>query len=548
MAELSIIVPGGVDRRFRLHRAEVIIGRDAACDVPLDDGTCSRRHVRIYSPRAGRYVLEDLGSHNGTYVNGERVPSRTLVDGDEVRVGRCVLRFADRLDQTEPTVILSDEEEDSSTISVYRHKPSVSESRLNQLLDLSSRLVGALEHRDLLERAMDICMETLDFDRALIVELPRQPGPWQVSVNRNLRADEANRGLPVSRSILNRAIDRGERTIINNAIPGAADVTESMIENRIRSAMCVPITWQEQTLGAVYGDRLSTAQEYGEQDVNFLAGLAAQIGAALKTSQWVHEAQLHQQLQNELTIARQIQEGLFPHALPDRPDLAVVAFNNPGRSVSGDYYDVIELDDHRIGIIIADVSGKGVAAAMLMANLQAAVRVMLAGNDDLVRIFQQLNRLTYDNTNGTKFITALLAVIDTADRVIRYVNAGHYPPYRVFPDGRVETLGQEAGLPLGVEVDTIHPLVELPLGDQTSSLFLFTDGMTEALNHQDEFFGLGRIEDLLRRNAQTSPGELVNQCRRTVAEFVGHAPQGDDVTLMAIRIGQARSASQPTTE
>jgi sigma-B regulation protein RsbU (phosphoserine phosphatase) len=381
----------------------------------------------------------------------------------------------------------------------------------------------------------------------VIVEVPRQQGSWEVSVDRNLRVDKEVGGLPVSRSILTRAITRGERSIINNVVAGATGVTESMIENRICSAMCVPITWQDQALGAIYGDRLTTGQEYVEQDVNFLAGLAAQIGAALKTSQLVREAQTHRQLENELTVARQIQEGLFPHALPGREDLEVVAFNNPGRSVSGDYYDVIQLDDDRIGTIIADVSGKGVAAAMLMANLQAAVRVMLADGDDLIQIVQRLNRLIYDNTNGTKFITALLGVVDTADRIIRYANAGHYPPYHVLADGRVETLPEEAGLPLGVKPDTVYPLVEVPLGDQASSLFLFTDGMTESLNHEDEFFGLGRIEDLLKRNARTSAAELISRCRRTIAEFVGHAPQSDDVTLMAIRIGQASSRSHPAT-
>ena len=540
MAELTIQTPDGRRRVFRLRRDEVVVGRDATCDVVLDDTACSRRHLRIHSPRAGQYVLEDLGSHNGTYVNDEQTPTRELVHGDEIRIGRCLLGFADRPSSSQPTVDLIDDEGDLTSISVYRHKPSISESRLNQLLQLSDRLVGALEHREVLERAMDICMESLRFDRGLIVEAPKRSGTWQLPVVRNVRQGEGCSELTISRSILSRAIEHGERSVISSAQADSGDLTESMVRNEIRSALCVPITWRTEVLGAIYGDRLTHAEEYSEDDVNYLAGLAAQIGAALKTSQLVQEAQVRRRIENDLTVARQIQEGLFPKALPVRDDLEVVAYNSPGRSVSGDYYDMIVLDDGRIGMVIADVSGKGVPAAMLMANLQAAVRITLPGADDIVTVVRRLNQLVHENTNATKFITALLGVLDVSERTIRYVNAGHYPPYRVHADGRVESLPDEAGLPLGVDRDADYPLVTVPLGDEATTLFLFTDGIPEALNQDDEFYGLGRIEDLLKRNARADATELVARCRRAIAEFVGHAPQSDDLTLMTVRLGQAR--------
>ncbi len=539
MAELTIQPPDGPRRAVRLHRTELLVGRDPTCDLVLDDPTCSRRHFRIHSPRPGVYLLEDLGSHNGTRVNGERVVSRNLVHGDEIVAGRCAVRFTDRPSAARPTVVISDAgdlETDRTTVSVYRQEPSICESRLNQLLGLSARLVGTFEHRELLGRAMDICIETLHFDRGLIVEVPERPGEWQTPVVRNLRSGE-DCTLTISRSILARAVERGERSIINNVADGGTKPTDSMVLNRICSALCVPITWQKETLGAIYGDRITTGQEYTEEDVNFLAGLATQIGAALKTSRLVQECQSRQQLENELAVARQIQEGLFPRQLPERDDLQIVAFNNPGRNVSGDYYDVIPLEGERFGIIIADVSGKGVPAAMLMANLQAAVRVSLRDTADLVHIVRGLNELVYDNTVGTKFITALVGVLDPTDRAIRYVNAGHYPPYQVLPDGHVSALPADAGLPLGVERDADYPVVDVSLGDRTSTLFLFTDGIPESLNQEDEFYGLGRIEDLLGRNARTPPSELVHRCRRTIADFVGHVPQSDDVTLMAVRLG-----------
>jgi len=486
-------------------------------------------------------VLEDLGSHNGTSVNGERILSKPLVHGDEIRAGQCTLRFIDRPEAGVATVVLSDQEEDSGTVSVYLHEPSLSEARLNQLLGLTSRLIGTFDRKSLLEQAMDICIETLHFERGLIVELHERRAKWRLPVVRNVRTGGADDRLTVSRSILNRAIERGERSIINNAAPGGNDVTESMIQHRICSAVCVPITWQDETLGAVYGDRLTAGEEYCEEDVDFLAGLATQVGAALKTCELVQEVRARQQLENELAVARQIQEGLFPHELPSRADLEIVAFNNPGRNVSGDYYDVIRLDEARVAMVIADVSGKGVPAAMLMANLQAAVRVALPDAEDLVDVVRRLNRLVCENTRESKFITCLVAVVDLADRVLRYVNAGHYPPYRTWGANRVESMPHDAGLPLGLEPAADYPLVEVPLGDGDSGLFLFTDGIPESLNDQDEFFGLGRIEELLRRNAAASPSELVTRCRRTIADFVGGVPQSDDVTLLVLHIGQAGS-------
>ncbi len=538
MAELSIILADGRRRSLRLRSQQVLAGRDETnCDLVLDDPTCSRRHFRVHATGPGTFLLEDLHSHNGTFVNGRRVQDHHLRHGDEIQAGRCTITFYDVPETPATTLVLRDGEDDLGDVSVYRQKPSVTESRLAQLLDLTSRMVGAFERRDLLERAMDICIETLHFERGLIVESAGPRGEWHTTVIRNVRRGPADAELTVSRSILARAIQRGERSIINNDLE--ADMTQSMVEHRIRSAMCVPITWQDQILGALYGDSVKTGEEYTEEDINFLAGLAAQIGAALKTSQLVEQEHRRIQMENDLTIARQIQEGLFPHDLPRCEGVRVMAYNSPGRNVSGDYYDVIPLGPKRLAAVIADVSGNGVAAAMLMANLQAAVRVTLPETDNLTTVVRRLNTLVCDNAIEGRFITGLICIVDLERRTLSYVSAGHYPPYRVTLDGRIETLPLQPGLPLGVEHDADYPIVDLALGPEGCSLFLFTDGVPESLNAQDEFFGLGRIETLLQRHAQAQPAELVASFRRTLGEFTGHTLHSDDMTLMAIRVEPA---------
>jgi len=544
MAELRINMPKGGHRVVSLQAEELLIGRDASCDVVLEDPTCSRRHFRVYSPAPGKHVLEDLGSHNGTYVNRDRVHSRILSHGDDIRAGHCSLLFLNANSDSSRTVVLSDLEDRSTVVHSFRHRPETSAVRLRQLLDLTGRLVGTFEPREVLERAMDICMETLGFERGLIVEATPPPGQWALSVVRNLFPQSGQDEPAISRSILTRAIRTGERSIISLAMAGDSCTTDSMVQNRICSAMCVPITWRDDVLGALYGDRLSGSREYSEEDVDFLAGLAGQIGAALRNSHLLLEAEMRRQLEHELALAREIQEGLFPQLLPLQSSLGIAAFNSPGRSVSGDYYDVIQLDDHRTAVLIADVSGKGVSAAMLMANLQAAVRVVLPGTDDLVDVVRRLNRLIYQNTGGVGFITALLMVVDTSERVLHYVDAGHYPPYLVRSDGRVDSLKPEGDLPLGVEPDADFAVNTEPMGDEACTYFLYTDGIPEALNADDEFFGLGRIEDLLRRYARAEPSELVSRVRRALSDFVEHSPQTDDITMVALHVGRADQQSE----
>ena len=224
------------------------------------------------------------------------------------------------------------------------------------------------------------------------------------------------------------------------------------------------------------------------------------------------------------------------HSLVD-PRLDIAALNEPGRQVSGDYYDVLKMNSGRIGVVIADVTGKGVAAALIAANLQAAIRVLMPNSTDLAALAVELNRLLYGNTDTSRFVTVILAAIDPENRVLEFVSAGHHSPIRIGAEQQVELGAERGGLPFGVEEDADYECVRIELGSEASTLFLYTDGLNEALNEEEEEYGAERIFETLGQHADAKPEELLKVIRQSVTDFCGNVPQSDDITLLAIHTG-----------
>jgi sigma-B regulation protein RsbU (phosphoserine phosphatase) len=242
------------------------------------------------------------------------------------------------------------------------------------------------------------------------------------------------------------------------------------------------------------------------------------------------------QLENELNVARQIQNGLFPADLEPTSEMWVRAFNEPGRQVSGDTYDIVRMGDGRIGLVIADVTGKGIAAALLSANLQAAVRVTLPGATDLADVVSQWNTLLCENTDQTKFVTLLLMVIDPANRNIEYVNAGHPAPWTICPPHDPVEFEGEIGLPLGIVSTEEYRVVHAKLNKEPASILLFTDGIPEAMNEDGELFELGRLRDTLGRVKKIDPESLISDLRSEIKHFCGRADQADDITILVAHL------------
>ena len=537
MAGLCVTLADGRTLGHQLTDAQAVIGRDPSCEIAVDEPSASRRHARV-RPSAGAWVVEDLGSRNGTLVNDRPVSSARLLDGDVITVGVVRLVFSSaEPDRTTTSVVLVDEapKRETASFSTHRDHLSLPERRLQMLYELSGRLTSLRDGAALLEDAMDICFETLRFERgAIAIRRPNQrPPDWPIV--RNLR--DRHGELTISRTIVSRALDHGERAIVNEGDVGAMDPTVSMVQHGIRSAMCVPLIHHDEILGIIYGDRVSTGTVYSDEDVEFLAGLAQQVSIGLVNNRLVEEQKLKVRLENEIALAHDIQCALFPAALPDHDRLRAAALNKPGRHVSGDYYDVIELANGRLGGLIADVTGEGVAASLLMANLQAAVRVTLPDIDDPGEMLTRWNRLVHGNTDASKFITCLMTILDPATRTTRIASAGHHPPYvlTLEPSG-CRTLELEPGYPLGVVADAEYATTTIELGRSPCTMFFCTDGVFEAMDAAAKPFGERRMRDVLAASGSIDPQDVIDRMRQAIRDFTGHAPQSDDITMLAIHL------------
>lgn len=537
MASLVIHFPDGHTEEHDLDRPSHMVGREVGCEFVVPDQSISRRHARVFPDQHGRFYVEDNRSKNGTLLNGQPITRHALKHDDRITLGAIELVFrADPHSDASTQVVLADEPShaEAASFASPSQKEVLPQERLDQLSGLIERLTRLRDRKGLLEDVMDICFKTLDFERGLIaLKHPRGTDPeWPVI--RNLKADGTGR-LEISRTLVNRAMEQGDRSIINDPVVDMVDPTVSMTEFHILSAMCVPIRFQDDILGVIYGDRVSSTAKYTQADVDFLAALARQLSIGLTNIRLLEEHERVLQLEAELTLARKIQTELYPKEPLRRDKIEVHGWNEPGRQVSGDYYDVIELDDGRVAVVIADVVGKGVAAALLTANLQATARVTLPNVTSLSALVVRWNQLICANTDASKFITALVGVIDPATRHLEFVTAGHFPPCLIERSGQVTELPAEGHLPLGVWPTETFVAQEVTL-PADATLFLYTDGIPEALRADNEQYGDDRLIDVLRANSDASPEELIQAVRDSVRTFVGNAPQSDDITLMVVHL------------
>ena len=233
----------------------------------------------------------------------------------------------------------------------------------------------------------------------------------------------------------------------------------------------------------------------------------------------------------ELSFAYEVQRALFPQRFPVGRGLEFAAAYVPARGIGGDYYDVLELADGRLGFAVADISGKGISAAILMANLQALLRTLASSSVSLADLGARLNRHLHEVTAGARFATFFYAEWDAAERQLRYVNAGHNPPFLLGPLRRQRL--DEAGVPLG-----LFPEVQIPVAGVTLEpgdlLVLYSDGITERGAHYGEEFGERRLEDLLSAHRSEPLEQIQSRILTAVDDWSGREAE-DDMTLVLVR-------------
>lgn len=298
--------------------------------------------------------------------------------------------------------------------------------------------------------------------------------------------------------------------------------------------LAVPMQVQGQTKGMILLGKRINNQEYSVDDIEFIYSIGSLAIISLENKKLFKQALEKQKMEEELDIAREIQQNLLPAQIPELNNFDICAVNISSKQVGGDYYDIIKLDDKRCCVAIADVSGKGFPAALLMANMQAFLQVVCRQDYPLPEATQIINDLITENTSDGKFITFFWGMLDDKDKKISYVNAGHNPPLLV-RNNDIQKL-EAGGMILGV-MKTIMPYnsdtIQLQKDDV---LVLFTDGISEAMNARGEEFSDQKLEELVKDISNLSTNEILDKIKSEVQMFTTGAVQSDDITLMIIKV------------
>jgi len=308
----------------------------------------------------------------------------------------------------------------------------------------------------------------------------------------------------------------------------------SISEQNVRTLMAVPLQTGDQVIGLIYVDFPALAADLTPRDLDLLTVLANVAAIRIEQERLELVAEQERLHALELEQAAEIQRRLLPERAPDVPGVDLAGSNAACHTVGGDYFDFFPLPDGKVAVVLADVSGKGLPASLLMASLQARVQVLLEEADELPNLVSRLDRMMAKCCPGNRFVTMFLCVVDPASGEIGYCNAGHNPPLLIRAEGQAEQL-RGGGTMLGMFPDLGYEERRTRLG-KNDLLVMFSDGVTEATSPRGEEFGERRLTALLSEARGEPAAVVLERVGRALADWTEGAPPTDDITVVAARL------------
>jgi serine phosphatase RsbU (regulator of sigma subunit) len=587
---------GGI--RIPLDRALLRAGRSADNEIHLGgDPHVSRFHAEFVF-EGGRFLVRDAGSRYGTLVNGVRIAGPWMLSpGDRITLGKTVIHFInegdpDPLPQPAGAGIRSREAAGGSsartapdTVRAADDLSPWAQARA-QTVDLGAQsvvvplaeLVGtvgagalpaaagspALASRsrafDILSEAAEgfLAQRSLDEVLPMVMEMVRRAASPDRAALMLLEGDPPalrsraipgspgadGRAITVSRTISDAVLRERQAILTSDAMgdPRFAGA-DSVVLNKIRSAMCVPLWNNKEVIGLIYVDTVGAASAYSREDLQVLTLVANLAAVKIENARLFLRDQQMKVMERELAAAARIQQRLLPAAAPPFPGWVMVGRNVPCLAVGGDYFDLQLRGPDRLGVAVGDVSGKGLPAAILMATVQAAFRALLGAGAGVPEVVSRLNATVVSNSGDEKFLTFFCGELDRGSGRMTYVNAGHNPPILLRAGGAIERLFS-GGLALGLMDEASFPPQEVLLADG-DLLVLFSDGITESQNTANDEYGDDRFIGLLRDLRGEPLPAIRDRVLEAVRDFAGAAGQFDDITLVLLRreAGDGRAVS-----
>lgn len=521
-------MPRLIVMRGARHQAHELVGHRATLgahpdnDVVLEgDRGISRWHCTV-TKRNGRYVVKDRGSRTGTFLNGSRLEKGELSYGDRLRLGDTVLFFV-------------------ST----GHKPEQDERvarRLSNLLilqEINKELNTSTDIDQLLELIMDTAIHLMQAERGFLILV--QDKQLEFRVARNIESEAVRSPeFQISNKVIRKVVKTGEPVLTSNAQHDLRDM-KSVAALELRSLLCVPLRVKDKVIGTVYLDSRAQESQFDEEMRDLLLAFSDQAAIAYENARLLNEAKEKEAILSELRVASRIQLALLPRKDPELPNMEISGQMKTAQEVGGDYFDYIwgpslKSGQRNLYVAIGDVSGKGVPAGLVMVMARSILRSLVARNARPKDILREANRLLKQDLKPGMFMSMLLVAFDSVTGRLHLAGCGHERPLLYRASTQTVERIDLGGLVLGVVPDLGEYLAEQPLdlepGDQ---LFLYTDGVTEAVDPHLQPFGIERVEDLVRHHGGEKPKRLVTTLLEALEYHAGGAMQHDDITLIAMR-------------
>jgi serine phosphatase RsbU (regulator of sigma subunit) len=553
---LYIYPKTGDPSTFPLGPGRVTIGRASSNDIVLSDQFSSGCHA-VVAPTARGYILVDQGSKNGTFVNGRRVSGEIeLARGDEILIGSTRFYFDRDYQPAVETVEGTTFTHSSNTIiqvkDLLKKKPPATGAivktpgggldleRFQQdqkiiavMGEVSQALIYHMPLEKLLDHIMDVLIQHLPMDRGVLM-LKGESQALEPKVVRVQNGALRNQSIFVSQTIVRTALERNSAILISDIQADASLAAQvSVVQAQIHSAMCVPLWNNQDIIGLIYCDRASLLEQFTEDDLRLLTLLANLAAVKIENARLYEVSLKNAQLERELALAVQIQKNFLPRADPDFAPYEISGSAQACRRVGGDYYDYIAIDKDRLAVVIADVSGVGVSASLLMASLRGALHEKFPATVDLGELAAKLNDFVYSSSDSHLFISFFLAILDRSSDEAAFVNAGHNPPLLMPRQGEVVRL-DSTGLCLGMFPDQPYAERRIRLG-AGDVLCLYTDGIVESRGDGDEEYGEDRLAGRLRELGGRPAPEVRDRIFEDVFAFSHCTEAGDDMTLVVVK-------------
>ena len=544
-ARLFYLDESGQECRVTITPPRLSIGRLSDNDLVIGPMGVSRRHAEVIV-QDDEYLLHDVGSKMGTYLNGEKIKRAKLKNGDRIQLGgtqgtSLTFHTGDLLQ----TLISSSSEKIDTGLSLYEYK------EIGHLFATFRALSSCPVLDELLAMVVDTAIELTGAERGFIM-LKEKNGELIIRCARNNNKkplDEAC--FQTSQRVPQEVFKTGRPVVIKDLDLGEESETHDHTRQLgLRSISCVPLRYltvrdsahtstvvRTETIGVLYIDSSSFGARMSSTRIDALETLASEASIAIYNA-WLYKiSQDKRKIDEQLALAREIQQALLPEPTRDLEYVRACSQNLPCYDIGGDYFDYFNLENGNFGFALGDVAGKGMPAAILASLIQGMFAAQNFCDISLPSIMVNVNRNLVPRGTGNRFVTFFLGIVDP-DGNCNYINAGHNPPFLLSRDGSMKEL-TAGGMVLGIMADAEYEMGTIMM-QPDDHLVLFSDGVTEALNTSGEEFGLGRLVDLLRANAQATAPEILSRLHEAVLSFSANTPQHDDITMMVLGYRESR--------